>query len=120
MVLVLIPGASEVCVSNPKLHLKGQLAGARCPALVRTNFKHTLKMADVNKTVDKGIVNDIKPNRDLIAKGLRADLNMVLSLVHGLLSEEDLFEGLVDVYFERWQKAYNMKPENPNSNDEPR
>lgn len=60
----------------------------------------------MKEKIDQKVVNGEKPDRDILAKGLKADLGMVGSLVYSLEHDKDLFEGLVDVYFKRWQAEY--------------
>lgn len=52
--------------------------------------------------------------KDRIAKGLRMDLNMVLSLVHMILSEPTVFNAVVDVFYDKWTEPHSDGKEETN------
>lgn len=74
----------------------------------------------MKEKIDQKVVNAEVPNRDFLVKGLKSDLEMVGSLVYTLSNDKDLFNGLVDVYFKRWQAEYEKSKMDvqPNQNED--
>lgn len=48
--------------------------------------------------------------RETIEKWIRNDLSAVLSFVHGILNDEEIFTVLVDKYYEKYKKLHENSP----------
>lgn len=62
-------------------------------------------MKDLEHDLKHAVVNERKLTREIIAKGVKSDLNMVFTLVHGMLTKQELFDAIVDVYWNEYQAA---------------
>lgn len=60
--------------------------------------------------------------RDTIEKWIRNDLTAVMSFVHGILNDPDIFPAVVDLYFKKYQALHGnlvdqMHAPKPNANE---
>ena len=71
----------------------------------------------MKQLIQKDLVNGQNFTKEHLERGLRADLNMVLTLVHDLLSDQDLFNAVLESYWKKTQDLIQAKDgkEEPNA-----
>lgn len=50
-----------------------------------------------------------KLSRETIGKWLGNDLRSIMSLVHGLLNDKEMFDALIDLYYKRYNELHSKK-----------
>lgn len=57
--------------------------------------------------------------RETIERWLRNDMSAILSFVHGMMNDEDIWPGVVDKYYEKYKKLHLNGSEDAKANNKP-